>query len=165
MNADYFRTLYDHGYWARDRVLAAMNGLSEAEFARPNGFTYRSIRGILRHTLWAEAMWLRRWQRLDPERVPETEVATVSGLTERWRAEETKMRAYLDALDDADLTRDIALLRRDGSDLLLPRWELLTQVALHSVQHRSEAAEALTMIGRSPGDLDILFYFRERRGQ
>jgi uncharacterized damage-inducible protein DinB len=164
MDADFFRTLYDHSYWARDRVLAAIAGMSEAEFARPNGFTYRSVRGILRHTLWAEAMWLQRWQRLDPEPIPEEAVATPETLAKRWYLEEAKMRAYLAALADTDLSADVALIRRNGTDLLLPRWELLTQVALHSVQHRSEAAEALTMVGRSPGDLDISQYFRELRG-
>jgi len=164
MDAGYFRTLYDHSYWARDRVLAAMDGLGEAEFARPNGFTYGSIRGILRHTLWAEATWLQRWQRQQPDPLLEAQVATVEALRDRWRAEEAKMRAYLNALTDTDIDADVALIRRDGSNLLMPRWELLTQVALHSVAHRAEAAEALTLIGRSPGDLDILFYFRERRG-
>ena len=41
-------------------------------------------------------------------------------------------------------------------------WELLTIVFSHTIQHRSEAAEALTKVGRSPGNLDLLIYLREK---
>jgi uncharacterized damage-inducible protein DinB len=41
-------------------------------------------------------------------------------------------------------------------------WQILTMEFHHTVQHRSEAAEALTMLGHSPGDLDMMFYTRER---
>ncbi len=58
MTPDYFRSLFDYGWWARDRILAAADGLTEAEYGRPNGFTYGSLRGILTHTLDAEALWV-----------------------------------------------------------------------------------------------------------
>jgi uncharacterized damage-inducible protein DinB len=48
--------------------------------------------------------------------------------------------------------------RRDGSEMRRPLWEILTLVFHHTVQHRSEAAEALTMVGRSPGAVDFLMY-------
>jgi uncharacterized damage-inducible protein DinB len=43
-----------------------------------------------------------------------------------------------------------------------PRWQLLTSALLHSIQHRTEAAEALTMAGRSPGDLDFVVYLASK---
>jgi uncharacterized damage-inducible protein DinB len=43
----------------------------------------------------------------------------------------------------------------------VPRWQLLTLVYHHTTQHRSVAAEALTMIGHSPGDFDLLVFTRE----
>jgi len=37
-------------------------------------------------------------------------------------------------------------------------WGMMTHVVNHATQHRSEAAMALTAMGRSPGDLDFLDY-------
>ena len=42
----------------------------------------------------------------------------------------------------------------------LPLWRLLTHLAIHGVQHRSEAAAMMTALGQSPGNLD-LFFFQE----
>ena len=64
-------------------------------------------------------------------------------------------------MTDADVAADVVFSGRDGVERRIPRWQLLTLVFHHTVQHRSEAAEALTMIGRSPGDVDLLVYTRE----
>jgi hypothetical protein len=32
------------------------------------------------------------------------------------------------------------------------------QPLIHSVQHRSEAAQILTRLGQSPGNIDFIFY-------
>ena len=72
-----------------------------------------------------------------------------------------EMRALLDGLSDADVQREVVTESRDGSEFRLSFWAYLAQVANHGIQHRSEAAEALTKIGRSPGDLDLIFYLRE----
>ncbi len=163
MNADYFRTIYDFGYWARDHLLAAMAGMSDEDFARSNGFTYGSISGILDHTLRAETSWLRRWRRQKAASPgSEAETAGIEALTERWRQQESEMRAFLAGLSDADLEVEFVTESRGGGEFRLPFWAYLAQVANHGTQHRSEAAEALTLVGRSPGDLDLIYYVRQR---
>jgi uncharacterized damage-inducible protein DinB len=162
VNADYFRFLYDYLYWARDKVLTAAEGMTDEDFGRDNGFTYKSLRGILVHALAGEAMWCARVRGDQPGPfLSEDAVPTVSALREAWREAESKQRAYLDKMTDADVAADVVFAGRDGVERRIPRWQLLTLVFHHTVQHRSEAAEALTMIGRSPGDMDLLVYTRE----
>ena len=163
MDADFFRTLFDYTYWARDRVLHAAEGMSEAEYAKANGFTYVSIRGILTHCLGSEAGYLARWQGETRAPVNQEAVPTLAALSARWREQESQMRAYLSTLADADLQREIVSRRRTGEEVRRPLWQDVIQIVNHSTQHRSEAAEALTMVGRSPDDLDITFFFRERQ--
>jgi uncharacterized damage-inducible protein DinB len=171
LEAGYFRTLYDYLYWARDRVLAAASGMTEAEYAKPNGFTYGSVRGILTHALSGEHIWLARCRGeagapIGPASLlKEEDLPTVEALSERWREEEAKQRAFLAGLMDADLVEDVVFRRPDGNEFRAPLWQVLTLVYSHTLQHRSEAAEALTMVGRSPGGLDLLIYLRESAGR
>ncbi len=150
-------------YWARDKVLAAADGLSEEEYGRENGFTYKSIRGILTHTLGGEEVWLSRPRLETPGPfISEDEVPDLESLRQRWTVAEQKQRAYLAELTDAGVAADVSFKGRDGAEQSMPAWQILTLVFHHTVQHRSEAAEALTMIGRSPGGVDLMFYTRER---
>jgi uncharacterized damage-inducible protein DinB len=43
----------------------------------------------------------------------------------------------------------------------VPMWQMLAHLANHGTQHRSEAAVILTEAGRSPGDLDMIFFAEE----
>ena len=164
MDADYFRLLFEYTYWARDRVLAAAAGLTGAEFGKPNGFNYSSICGILAHCLDAEYGWRCRFDgEQDTGDITADQVPTLEALGQRWREEETKMRRYLDRLTDADVAGELVWSSSDGKEVRRgPLWLSLAHVVNHSTQHRSEAAEALTMVGRSPGDLDLGLYYRER---
>jgi uncharacterized damage-inducible protein DinB len=165
MDTAYVRSLYDYNYWARDRVISAANGLSQNEYVRPNGFTYGSLRGILLHAMWAEAVWLARWSG-EPrvESFSEQQYATFASLVERWQQEEAKMRSFLAVLTDERLGSEVTYRStRSGQWHTDPLWQLMVHVVNHATQHRAEAAEALTMAGRSPGDLDLLDFFREGR--
>lgn len=165
---DYLRTLFDSLYWARDRVLDAAAGMTEDEYSRENGFEYHSIRGILTHTLGAEAMYTHRIAGTtppapdSPDAINETNLPTLEALATRWQKQEQVTRAVLDNLTEAELDRIVTWTRRDGVQMSQPVWQLLTTVYQHTLQHRSEAAEALTMVGRSPGGLDFPVYLASK---
>lgn len=161
MDADYFRFLYDHMCWARDKVLAAAEGLSQEEYARDTGFTYKSIGGILAHTLGGETVWLPRLRGDQPAQTRFEDAPDVAMLRSRWAEAESAHRAYLAKLTDAEVASDLVFTGRDGQERRVPRWQILTLVYHHTTQHRSEAAEALSLIGHSPGDMDVMVFTRE----
>ena len=166
--ADYIRMQFDWLYWASDQVLRAASGMTEEEYARPNGFNYKNIRGILTHALGSEVAWFKRAQGLplpeadSAEAVNETNLATVEALTGRWQLAEQEIRAFLDKMTEADLDNEVVYAGREGVERRQPLWQICALVYQHTLQHRSEAAEALTMIGRSPGGLDLPSYLAER---
>ena len=163
MDADYFRYVYNYLCWSRDKVLDAAEGLSEEAYLQNVGLTYQSLRGILTHTLGGEAIWLSRAAGEPPGPfVREEEVPTLAALRERWDAEVSRQRRYLASLTDAAVIESVAFKTRDGTERTLPRWQILTMQTMHTIQHRSEAAEALTMLGHSPGDMDFVLYVWER---
>ncbi|HEU0073049.1 MAG TPA: DinB family protein [Dehalococcoidia bacterium] len=162
MKPDEAMTLYEYAWWARDRLLTAADGISDEEFGRDNGFTYSSLRGILVHAMDAEASWCSRFLREEVKRPPgDGELLSVAALRERWALEETRLRRFLADVTEVALTDDFVFQRRNGQEIRTPLWVLLTHVVNHGTQHRSEAAEALTMVGRSPGSLDFTTYVWE----
>jgi uncharacterized damage-inducible protein DinB len=165
VDAGYFRTLFDYQYWARDRLLAAAKGISAEEWVAPNGFSYDGLKPLLTHMLGTEIAWLNRMRGPDAtpvQLVSKEEGSSLETLVTRWAEVESTQLAFLAGLKDEDLGRRIEYRFRDGSLGSATIWEFLTIVYTHSVQHRSEAAEALTLIGRSPGNLDYVIYMREK---
>jgi uncharacterized damage-inducible protein DinB len=158
MDADYYRLLFDFGWWARDRLFEAAAKLSDDEWRRPNGFTYVHIAGILQHTMQAEARSAMRFQGLAVTGTMPSP-ADAPGRVEllaAWQAEEAKLRPWLASLRDADLGR---MIGSPFGEIML--WKSMAHTTYHSMQHRSEAAEALTMAGTSPGDIDLMVYLRQ----
>jgi uncharacterized damage-inducible protein DinB len=163
MEAGYFRALFDYGYWARDRLFAAMEGITAEDYGRASGLSFDSLRAVFVHCLDTEYGWRCR---LDGERdegiLSEALLPDFEGLRGRWAQEEATMRAYLAALTEADLVGEVTYTVKSGDVRSTARWQILTHIANHSLQHRSEAAEALTQARRSPGNLDIMLYFHEK---
>jgi uncharacterized damage-inducible protein DinB len=164
MNQSDILTLYDYNYWANARVVSVAAQLTPDQFTAPAGLSHGSVRGALVHTLGAEMVWrLRCAEGVSLSALPaETDFPTADVLRERWHDEEQKMRVYLSSLTDEALNRTVSYKTTKGVPSENVLWNLLVHVVNHGTQFRSEAAVALTSYGHSPGDLDLLVYFREK---
>ncbi len=164
MNKNDILTLYDYNYWANARVLNAAAKLTLDQFTAPVGLSHGSVRGALVHILGAEMVWRSRCaEGLSPSALPdEAGFPTQDMLRELWRDEEQKMRAYLNSLSDEALHQTVQYKTTKGVPFENVLWNLLAHVVNHGTQFRAEAGIALTAYGQSPGDLDLLLYFREK---
>jgi uncharacterized damage-inducible protein DinB len=164
MNTAEILTLYDYNYWAGARILRAALQVTPEQFVAENSSGYRSLRGTLAHALSAETIWRRR---LQGEQMPvglpvETDFPTPQALYEACQHEEVLMRAYLASLDDAALQSAIHYKNTQGVPYQNVLWNILLHMLNHGTQHRAEAAMMLTGFGHSPGDVDMILYFREK---
>jgi uncharacterized damage-inducible protein DinB len=155
--------LFDYYYWANRRILAAAQGVSSEQFTVPYPLSHGSLRGTLVHTLSAEIIWRQRCQeRISPSSViNEQDFPDLPSLMKRWQAEEQAMHLYLQSLTDDHLGQTIHYQNTKGKPFHNTLWHLLAHLVNHGTQTRSEAALALTAYGSSPGDLDLLLFWRE----
>ena len=144
--------------WANDRILATAAGLSDEQLRKTAVLDHGSAFDTFRHL--ADVDW--SWREFCiGNRVGNTYVWDHGFVLDDLPAihafcleEDTRLRSYVESLDDAALTEPLAM-SADPDDLI-PRWLILAHVVNHGTQHRSELARYLTECGHSPGDLDLL---------
>ena len=156
--------LYEYNYWASAKILLAATNVTQAEFVAPASFPNGSLRGVLVHIAGAEWIWrLRLDEQVSPSALlNEADFPSFMDVLERFQAEESKMRAFLARLTDAQLNASVTYKNTRGVENSSIVWQILTHVVMHGMQHRAEAAAILTDLGHSPGDIDLLVYLRER---
>ena len=166
MNKSDILSLYEYNSWANAHVLDATAGITPAQFNAPANLSHGSLGGTLVHTFGAEYVWRVRCQEgASPTALPlVTEFPTLDELSTRWRAEEQAMLTYLASLSDENLHQPVQYRSTKGVPFENVLWNVLVHVVNHGTQHRAETGIALTGYGQSPGDLDLIKFFRERAG-
>jgi len=152
------RDLFAYNAWANERILAAAAALTAEEFAAPTRFPRASLRGCLLHILNAGRFHLGQWEGRSPRTaLVEGDFPDVAALAAQVARDEAALRTFLAALTDADLDepRTIAFVE-DNAQVTAPLWKLMAHIVNHGTQHRSDAAQMLTDLGHSPGDLDLM---------
>ena len=165
MTAQDVRTLLDYHYWARDRVLDAAGQLDQAAFIAPRESSFSSIRDTLAHTYFAEWAWYSRWQGRSPSAFPALDqFADVESLTAAWREIEQQVRAFVEPLSDADLTRVLEYRLLSGVEAASPLWQMVQHVVNHASYHRGQVTTMLRQAGAKPAkSMDLIAFYREGR--
>ena len=103
--------------------------------------------------------WRERLQGLPDSRpVLEEHVQTLEALREFWRSEHALLEAYAAGAELGGVFE-----RRRGEVVLrAERWQAIVHLTFHNMQHRSEVAQALTLLGHSPGEIGMTQYLVER---
>lgn len=154
--------LYDYGYWANRKLFDVIAQLSPEEFTRITAGSYESIRNTMVHVLSAEAGWLdrcggpKRGPRLRPADYP-----TAESVRQAWNKVEDNVRGFLARLTDEDLGRNVEFSFDPNKTYSMSLGELMQHAAIHAVHHRGQVALLLRLLGYTPGNFDILFYYAE----
>lgn len=165
------RELYDYNYWARDRQLEACARLNPEQFLRPMGSSFSSLRDTLAHLMFAEWIWLERWQGRSPKTLPgvpeglsfeETmrswheQFRALGMIRERWLEIERNLRRYLAELDERALERALVYVNMQGQTWTYPLWRTLLHVVNHGTYHRGQVTTLLRQLGGEPTAIDFL---------
>lgn len=154
MQPDEVRVLFAYDRWATLKVLTALDGLDPAVWERTNVVDERGLGGILVHHLGASQRWRHAFQDTGESPEPELELLpTIEQLREGWDTEWAAVDLWLPTITDGFVG-----YVHEG----VPVWQMLVHVVNHGTQHRAEAAAILTAEGRSPGEIDLIFFAEEQ---
>jgi uncharacterized damage-inducible protein DinB len=156
------RTLLDYHYFARDRLLEALDALTPDQFTRDLGSSFKSIRDTVAHTYAAEWAWYMRWQGQSPTALlPADQFPDVVSTRAAWTALETKMRAFVESLGEDGVGRVIDYTLLNGSGGSSPVWQMLQHVVNHASYHRGQVTTMLRQIGATPAkSMDMIAFYR-----
>ena len=175
------RTLYAYNCWASRRLFAALDKLSEQQFATQVQSSFPSIRETVFHILFAEWLWLKRWQgtsprstlpdpdgsvatwnTLSPGGIPSAkDLATLPALKEFADSIEQERQDFFRGLNEGVLQAPLHFSDMAGTHYAEPLVHLMQHVANHSSYHRGQVTTLLRQLGAETAALDMVVFFRE----
>ena len=166
MTQQELRVLVDYHYWARDRLLAAVEPLSLDEFTRDLGSSFRSVRDTLSHLHGAEWIWLARFQGTSPDSLlPHERFPDLAAVRAAWAETEVRVRALVGGLDEAGFQRVIEYRLLSGQPGANRAWHIVQHLVNHATYHRGQVTTMLRQLGAAPPEpLDLIAFYREVGG-
>jgi uncharacterized damage-inducible protein DinB len=163
MKSNQLQKLWAYNEWANRRILVAAAQLSHTQFTEPAASSFGSLRTTLVHIYGAEWVWRQRClEHVSPSNLPdENDFPDLESLRSAWETEMQRMTAFLDQIMQLDPESPIVYQNTKGLQMSSPFWQILYHLVNHGTQFRSEAGMLLTAWGYSPGDMDMILFFRQ----
>jgi uncharacterized damage-inducible protein DinB len=156
---DYVRIMARYNAWQNQSLYEAAAGLGEGEREANRGAFFGSIRGTLSHLMWADLVWMSRFDGGDR---PEGGIAGSAELFdwETLRSERPKLDARIAGwswmVSEDELAGDLSwysgVLERD---IRKPMALCVAHFFNHQTHHRGQVHAMLTAAGAQPGDTDL----------
>lgn len=160
----HYHTFAGYNAWANRRLYDAAATLSDAEYRADRGAFFKSMHGTLNHLLATDRIWMKRFTGAGdaPDRLDAIVHGTFAGLRAAREAEDRRIVAWIEGLDEARLAGVIRYRRVSSPEefvqALMPA---LDHWFNHQTHHRGHAHMILTGLGKAAPELDLLFYQRE----
>jgi len=154
--------LYRYNRWASARVLESASTLSRQQFVETIPSSFPSVRDTLVHILWAEWVWLQRWNGTSPKTPFEPQdFPTAEALGSRWEQVHAGQADFLRSLAERDLARIVRYVNLHGETWEYALWKQLVHVVNHSSYHRGQVVTMLRQLGAAPPSTDLLVFYDE----
>ncbi|MFZ0706107.1 MAG: DinB family protein [Candidatus Korobacteraceae bacterium] len=181
MDVNDIQTMFAYNRWANQRMVAALEKLSEEQLMATRVSSFPSIWESAFHIVAAEWIWLKRWQGLSPRASvanPDVSAGVWDGLTpsDAPRAAQLKelpllrnfaseiereRQKFLNGLTDATLQESFHYTDMTGGPRSEPLVNLMLHLFNHGTHHRGQVNTLLRQAGCQAVALDMILFFRE----
>lgn len=155
--ARHFRQMAGNNAWANERLLSACEGLTAEEFAAPRTSFFPSLMLTLNHILEVDRYYLDALEGRPRPYRDEAPIASPAELRRAQAAEDARLVAFCEALDDEALAREIPTDRGRHGTIVERVDAVLAHLFQHQIHHRGQAHAMLSGTRVPPPQLDEFF--------
>ena len=162
----HFTMFAAYNRWANTRLYEAAAKLSDADYRADRGAFFGSLHGTLNHLLVTDRIWMHRFTGAGPlpTRLDEILLDDLGALTQARRAEDARIIAYVEGLDEATLAGTFSYRTiTNPTDITQKLAPALAHFFNHQTHHRGQAHALLTIAGgkNAAPSLDLIYFQRE----
>ena len=145
--------------WANLELLQAAAAVEPSAFTTVLGGSFPSLRDTFVHILWAESLWLERWQgqsfqsTLAPAAFP-----TPQSIREVLEHVHDRQLRFLSSLPPSGADRVVTYRNFRDQPWSYPLRHMVQHLIVHSAFHRGQAAGFLRQLGAPPRHTDFLVF-------
>jgi uncharacterized damage-inducible protein DinB len=154
--------LFNFNRWANNKIIDLSRTIDNELFTHQIRSSYPSIRDTLTHILWAEKLWLRRWQGESPKfSFNPGDFPTINAIRTEWQDIEKSQLIFMESLRERDINRKISYENQKGELWEYPLWQMMCHDFNHSTYHRGQIATVFRQLDFPPVTTDFLVYIDE----
>ncbi len=148
--------------WAGERLLAALDGVSDADYRADHGLFFRSLHGTLNHLLLADLIWYGRFTGTPfaAASLADEVEADRAALAARVRRQCARWPSLIEAADDAQLASRLRYPNMAGVACDTPWAGTLLHVFNHGTHHRGQMSAVITRLGLPAPEMDYVYFLR-----
>ncbi|MEO8360850.1 MAG: DinB family protein [Vicinamibacteria bacterium] len=165
MNIQDLRTLLEYHYWARDRMLTAVERVPPELFRKELGSSFTTLQDTLVHVCSAEWAWHQRWVGISPKtQLPSSTFPDVPSVRAHWLETEKNVRTFLESAGETGVDLAISYKTLNGDDRVTPLWQMVQHLVNHASYHRGQITTLLRQLGQpAPESTDLIRFYWERK--
>jgi uncharacterized damage-inducible protein DinB len=157
------RLLFQYNQWADRKLLDACSALTNEQFTRDLGSSFRSVRDTVAHLYGAEWVWNERIQGRSPSSLLSgTMFPDLASVREKLEEMDSYYIDYVTRLTQQDLEHVLRYKSFAGDEFSNPLWQTLHQLSNHATYHRGQVVTLLRQLGAKPATTDLIAFYRER---
>jgi uncharacterized damage-inducible protein DinB len=164
----HFAMFAAYNAWANGQIYDAAAELTDAEFSRDVGAFFGSMMGTLNHLLAADRIWMKRFttEGEAPKALDAIIHPNFDPLRLAREAEDQRILEWVSSLSEKALAGRFTYMTvtdlRTVSQRLAPA---LDHFFNHQTHHRGHAHMILSVLGKSPPVLDLVYFQRTPEGR
>ena len=150
-----------YNVWANGKLSAWLSQISEEQWERELGGSFKSLQATALHTVGAEKIWFERLQNNPGEFLTLSFRGDRNELLTIWQTASANLERYLVSTLDEELTETFTYRNLKGDEYTDQRSQALAHVFNHSTYHRGQLVNYLREVGFTAVEsTDLINFYR-----